>query len=428
MSGCSFQTSDRDPPIVAALLQLHAADHAAATSSSGRAGPKLDRPRIDAGVDEEVWNSFVRRWEAFRTGSQISNDVAPVQLLQCASKELADLVLRSSPDVVSSSVDQLLAALREMAVIPVAKGVKRAELLRMHQSNDETFRTFTARVRGKAEVCGFRTDVKCHCERLVNADYTEEVIRDVILAGVRDTDIRREALSTSGLQERSVNDIIAFIENREMASKAVSIRNGDASSSFAATSTFKRQKTPQSKSQVSEKSELAMCPDCGNSYALFRRNQRGSWNRNAYKNCLDCWRSSRKPSNDARAKPSSVTVLAASQISTLRVTKLAHSVFENDHWKESMFRKHPRLQFNLRLEGQPSSVSINSVADSGAQSNLWSYQEYQRAGFVVSDLQPVSSQFCVADRRPLQIVGAFKGIFEGVASDGRVVTCRSLVM
>ena len=92
-----------------------------------------------------------------------------------------------------------------------------------------------------------------------------------------------------------------------------------------------------------------------------------------------------------------------------------------------MFRKHPRLQFNLRLEGQPSSVSINSVADSGAQSNLWSYQEYQRAGFVVSDLQPVSSQFCVADRRPLQIVGAFKGIFEGVTSDGRVVTCRSLV-
>ena len=160
---------------------------------------------------------------------------------------------------------------------------------------------------------------------------------------------------------------------------------------------------------------------------LQRRNQRGSWNRNAYKNCLDCWRSNHKPSNDARAKPSSVTVLAASQISTLRVTKLAHSVFENDHWRESMFRKHPRLQFNLRLEGQPSSVSINSVADSGAQSNLWSYQEYQRAGFVVSDLQPVSSQFCVADRRPLQIVGAFKGIFEGVTSDGRVVTCRSLV-
>ena len=101
VSGCSFQTSDRDPLIVAALLQLHAADHAAAASSSGRAGPKLDRPRIDAGVDEEVWNSFVRRWEAFRTGSQISNDVAPVQQLQCASEELAHLVLRSSPDVVS---------------------------------------------------------------------------------------------------------------------------------------------------------------------------------------------------------------------------------------------------------------------------------------------------------------------------------------
>ena len=423
VSGCVFETSDQEPSVVAALLQLHAADHAA--TSAGRTGPKLQRPRIDAGVDEEIWNSFVRRWEAYRAGSQISDSAAAVQLLQCASEGLADLALRSNLDVLSTSVEQLLAALRELAVVPVARGVKRAELLRMNQCNDEAFRTFTARVRGKAEVCGFRTDVKCSCDQLVIADYTEEVIRDVILAGVRDTDIRREALSANGLQEGSVNDIIAFVENREMASKAVSTRNSDASS-LAATSTFKQQRAVPGKPMGKEKPESAVCPDCGNRYSLFKRNKRGIMNRMAFKICFDCWQSRR----EIEKKSSSVTILAASQISALRPTpkgKLGHCIFRDGKWKAAKFREHPKLKISLRSENRHDSVVINCIADTGAQSNMWGYRNYIEAGFLVSDLQHTSSGFCVADLSPLDVVGVFKGVFQGEATDGQVVSCRSLV-
>ena len=225
-----------------------------------------------------------------------------------------------------------------------------------------------------------------------------------------------------------MNDIIAFVESREMASKAVSPHHEE-TFSLAATSTFKREKiTSSCKPQVSDKSELAVCPDCNNRYPLFKRNKRGAWNRTAYKNCFDCWRATRKSVTDAKDKSSSLTVLAASQISTFRVkAKLGHSVYSDGKWKQAQFREHPMLKLKLRFESGRNSTTINAIADSGAQSNLWGYRDFYRAGFLASNLQPVSSRFCVADSRPLSVVGAFKGVFEGTASDGRIVSCRSMV-
>ena len=46
--------------------------------------------------------------------------------------------------------------------------------------------------------------------------YTEEAIKAVMLAGVRDDDIRREVLSTEDILSRSSFDIISFIESKEM--------------------------------------------------------------------------------------------------------------------------------------------------------------------------------------------------------------------
>ena len=212
-----------------------------------------------------------------------------------------------------------------------------------------------------------------------------------------------------------------------MASKAVSTRNGDASS-LAVTSTFKQQKAAPGRLTGKETIVSSVCPDCGNIYKLFKRNNRGKLNRSAFKNCFDCWSSSRKATNEVEKKSSSLTILASSQISALQPSeKLGHCVFRDGEWKASNFRKHPRLKFNLQFESRHGSVSVNSIADTGAQSNMWGYRNYIDAGFLVSDLQPTSSQFCVADLSPLDVIGVFKAVFQGHAADGRVVSCRSLV-
>ena len=149
-SGCGYQTEDLAAEIVASLLNIHALEHSRPPTPASK-GPKLNRPTIDMGIDEETWNSFLRRWETFKLGSGISEDAAPTQLFQCTSESLGDLLLKADPRLTTRPTADVIKAMRSLAVIPVARGVSRAELLQMKQSSDEPVRTFAARIRGKAE-------------------------------------------------------------------------------------------------------------------------------------------------------------------------------------------------------------------------------------------------------------------------------------
>ena len=42
-----------------------------------------------------------------------------------------------------------------------------------------------------------------------SADYTNEMIRDVLLAGISDIDIRRDALGTDNILQKPINDVFA---------------------------------------------------------------------------------------------------------------------------------------------------------------------------------------------------------------------------
>ena len=82
--------------------------------------------------------------------------------------------------------------------MPDAIEVLRSDLASMHQGPDEPFKTFAARVHGKAETCEFRTKydgtcTNCHTAFHREVYYTNEVIRDVLLDGI--AYIRREGLS-----------------------------------------------------------------------------------------------------------------------------------------------------------------------------------------------------------------------------------------
>ena len=57
--------------------------------------------------------------------------------------------------------------------------------MNMHQERDEQFRIFSSRVRGKAETCNYKT--RCACNNTI--DFTDSIIRDVLIAGIEDSDI-----------------------------------------------------------------------------------------------------------------------------------------------------------------------------------------------------------------------------------------------
>ena len=212
---CQFETDDASEALVIAILANHGLAHLTVSLS---APPKHQSPpvartratksghRRDNRRVERICSPLGRfpEWIRDRRG------ISPSQLFQCAGTELGDSLLKANPKAASDTLPELLAAMRSLAVIPITTGVLRTELLQLQQERDEPFRAFAAKVRGKAETCEFTAECECGKE----VDYTNHSIRDVLLNGIYDPDIRREVLGTKNILKTSVNDVIALVENK----------------------------------------------------------------------------------------------------------------------------------------------------------------------------------------------------------------------
>ncbi len=91
-----------------------------------------------------------------------------------------------------------MAAVKELAVVAVGTGVTRAELVQLKQEHDESFRSFAARVRGKGETCQYTTKSTYTPPKTV--DFTDIIIRDVLLGEIAHMDICRDVLSTKDIK------------------------------------------------------------------------------------------------------------------------------------------------------------------------------------------------------------------------------------
>ena len=461
---CEYVTDDLPPQFAMELLGQHRADihnviapTQAAPQRATLRPPSLDRPKIDVEVTNEQWNIFCRKWELYRNGSSIDANSAPAQLFQCAGEHLGDSLLKSDSDVMSIPLADLLAAMKSLAVIPVATGVLRSEVLQLQQERDETFRSFAARVRGKAEPCGFKA--KCKCGE--DVDYTDYVIKDVLISGISDLDIRRDVLGTIDIIESGVKEVIALIEGKEMA------RNALPTPGLSAISTFKRQNAhqtnpnPSHNSIPSESDRILQknCPDCRNTYQLFSEGMRG-WNKKPHRMCKNCYRAKRKQSENKGStsavqglyvSPSAIpeSGMPLSQISTIftdnssqkttplisgtlngqRPVLLDHLVFTKGEWKRARLRDHPRVQLCIAHDSKARSPSatVQAIADSGAQSDIWSLDAYLRQGFSELDLSPVTLSLSAANRSPIPIEGAFLAVISGHGNDGKRYESRSMM-
>ena len=471
--GCAFQSEDAPEAVACAILQSHAFSHATPGPNSIRApseGPKLTRPSIDVGVSLEAWNVFTRRWQMFRQGSGINEASATAQLFQCASQSLGDSLLKSDAEIVSKPLQELLSAMRRLAVIPVATGVLRSDLMQMRQLRDEPFRAFAARVRGKADTCAFTID--CTCGLKIN--YTDHMIRDTLLNGIADDEIRREILGGADILTRAVNEIVALVESKEMARNAVPPTEVTSVSAVRrlhdADHRACRNATPCRESHnLPDRSKQSRCPLCQQLFQLYKKGPRG-WNTKPYTLCIECYRSQKRRRRQLTHKVGhsppepglqtlEVTSPADPQLSSIRTnhrpvsrhrpnkcnTPLSavhrnatmqgpHYIFKDGQWATARMREHPKVHVTISVDraqahGESTSVratNVTAIADTGAQVNVWSLDEFVKYGFP-SDILTPASNLVAANHSSISIVGAFFAIIEGLSCHGYVVQCRAMV-
>jgi hypothetical protein len=442
IDGCEYSTGEQETVVACALLGNHSYSHVAGSRTTNQAsGPKLERPQIDMGASSEEWNIFHRRWVVFRRGSGLREEAASAQLFECACATLGDALLKGDPNITDKDVDTVLTMMRQLAVIPVAIGVLRAEFVQMQQSRDELFRAFAARVRGKAETCAYGIDCTCG----LTVDFTDQMTRDVLIAGIADMDIRKEILSTQGVLEKPLNDIIACVESKEMARNALPQHPVT-----AALSSFKKGATDQANVPQDAKKK-SNCPSCHQVFSIYTRNVSGRWNYKPHALCLECFRAQRgRREVGERASSSGIGVIVgkllsvqsecvteAEVLSVGSSVKLTHHSFSKGQWHRARFREHPIVALRLSTDQSDYTVfeavaptlynlAVDAVADSGAQSSLWALSECLEAGIRRDELLPVSVEMKAANKSGIVICGAVLLRITHVDKDGRGVETRAM--
>ena len=238
---CDYVTDDVDASIAAALLIVHNSSHMAATrpAMTKQKPPKINRPCISRDSSEETWNNFQSQWSMFKDSTNLTLQETVKQLIQCCDEELGDDILRGHPSAINDTEQVLLNTIKQLAVTPVAISVRRSKLLSMKQDHGENARSFFARIYGKATT--FAYSISCTsgtCTEVV--DFTEVIVKDVLVTGLADGDIKKEVLGWAELDMRNVRDTVAFLEAKEMARDALTKQSATAAiSGYKDTNTLK---------------------------------------------------------------------------------------------------------------------------------------------------------------------------------------------
>eukprot|EP00111_Clytia_hemisphaerica_P000118 TCONS_00000273-protein len=235
-----------------------------------------------------------------------------------------------------------------------------------------------------------------------------------------------------------------------MARDALPLPVGSVSSSSYRRNRSKQVETPQTDIPVP-------CPGCQKPFLRFSEGRNGR-NKKPHKLCIECYRIQRrqdKTNSNPPAKPdasntagvgtmfsqvSGITTARSDPTSVADQNAIAspHSIFTKGQWRKSKFKNHPRgelllsvlssdyKQFSKRCPNV-APTKITALADTGAQSCLWSLREFESLGFTKNDLIPVNINLMAANKSLITVEGAACVLLEGVASDGSKQSCSTMV-
>ena len=112
------------------------------------------------------------------------------------------------------TVPLLLARIKELAVVKIHKSRHLANLYDIVQQPDEPVRAFVACLTGTADMCGMQ--VQCS-DYQQNVSYRDEVVKQMIIHGLVNTEIKQRVLSRTGNDELpTLAELVNYIAAEEI--------------------------------------------------------------------------------------------------------------------------------------------------------------------------------------------------------------------
>ena len=452
-TGCEVEVSNDSEAIALAMFQSHMLSHSnpVQTTSQRQRLPPIPRPEIKQDITEEDWVCINAEWSNFKSCAGISDDQLVNQLYQCCEKSLARLIIREQPDVLTKGEAGLLAAIKRFAVVKIATSVRRTNLLATRQTSGQSIREFYANIKAAAAVCQFRVKCKQECCKDVDSlvDYTANVVKDVLLIGIADEEIRKDILSWEDLDKKSDQEVVDFAESKELAQAAF-----NSSSTTSVSSNQSQMMTQSLKAKLALKGK---CAKCNKEIPIYKRYDSGKINKKAFKLCAHCYKESKQTNisdNSAVTDATASSALegffvtgildqempihekqedtSAEPVASVFSVTLGHHIFTPEGWQRVSSISHPTLRLRLTTSEEdytrfglnlpkiaPKHVDV--VTDSGAQSCLMPRKMFHQCGFAEKDLIPVRHLMKAANRAPISIDGAIFLRLSGSDPGGEIV-------
>ena len=415
---CDVKWSSTTPQtILLKLLEIHertahpTTTPATTSTTTGARVEKVKRPIISAAGTSEEWSYFVSRWTDYKNATRLTGDDTIFQLLECCDEALRKDLTRTYVSLTSSDEITLLGRIKSLAVRQENVMVARLELQQMRQDRDEPARAFYARLKGQSSVCQFK--VKCTQCGLENS-YCDNMVRDNLITGLADDDIRLEVLGQSN-QEMSLDETIRFIEAKESGKlSAIRIKPQPPPISINASSTYKQTDRKRLQSQLPDKKFGATpCGHCGATGHGRRRqdrmNQCPAFNHTCtkcrlphhFENVCRKSKQTRKPLGTQRDDNATAVYEALCFMEnehsphepTMASTiTLEHHIYDSlcDAWRKRSSDPQPAVQVNVQalpsdakdLGVKPTinqgtkEVKVQAIADTGCQSCLVALPSY----------------------------------------------------
>ena len=366
---------------------------------------------------------------------------------QCCDQDLEAELFKDVQDIGGTNERSLLDSIKKLAVISIAASVRRAEFLALHQDHGQPVRSFAARVKGKAQTCAFHKNCS-QCDHPV--DYTDEMVKYVIISGIADEEIKKEVLGIPDLDKKTLNDTVTTIENKEMASRAISSPAQHLQSNAIHSDIPKDMQL-----KLSQKSK---CKHCSKTIQRYKLRRKGS-NKflKEFSLCIDCWKNANHTTNQHKDESTTSKTTAGALFDTIASIKgpnknqtpqlhasnhlrqIDHYIFDGTYgWMIAESKPQPVIRLKIYTNKSDydhmnipyrhvKSTNVTAITDTGAQSSLMGMKTFRKCGFQESDLVPVKRKMYAANNEGITIKGAVFTRLSGINKLGDRIETAEMI-
>ena len=176
---------------------------------------------VDGKIEEAGWDAFAHAWANYKQAGnvQVGNEKSLLAnvLGETYTKVFGRLGVAAYDAITEQS---LLENAKKLVVIRRNKLVNRMKLASMQQGSDETALNFETRLKPVARTGKFKVSGVCTCTKVVELDYTDEMVLDNFVRGLVDEEIKTKVFALKE-EDCTPENVLKVVEAEELGKRSV---------------------------------------------------------------------------------------------------------------------------------------------------------------------------------------------------------------